>query len=59
MSLECQIIHNFGHQRENFRKLDVQMCRAENIILAFLMRRQTLRQNLFIFIKSAFNKIQT
>ena len=45
MSLECQIIHNSGHQRENFRKLDVQMCRAENIILAFLMRRQTLRQN--------------
>jgi hypothetical protein len=33
--LECQIIQNFGHTRENFWKLDVQMCRAENKILVF------------------------
>ena len=35
LAMECQIIQNFGHTRENFRKLDVQMCRAENKILVF------------------------
>jgi hypothetical protein len=26
---------NFGHTKENFQELDVQMCRAENKILVF------------------------
>jgi transposase-like protein len=34
-SLECQINQNSGHTKENSRKLDVQIRRAENKILVF------------------------